>query len=58
MSPDRLFNPTTDDPEVFFGLLLGGMSRAQEEFRAKLNTVDKDGNVIATGDNEPPQENK
>lgn len=33
-------------PDAFFGLLMGGMSRAQERHNAKLRTVDENGDPI------------
>lgn len=33
-------------PDAFFGVLMGGMARAQERHNAKLRTVDENGNPI------------
>lgn len=45
---DDYFDITGTSPDTFLALLMGGMARAQDRFRAKLNTVDAEGNPIDT----------
>lgn len=38
--------------DSFFSAFIGGIAKAEEKHRDKLNTIDKDGNVIKEGKRE------
>ena len=43
---DNAFTQAFEHPDQILTLLIGGIQRAEERYKAKLNTVDADGNLI------------